>query len=160
MALNFELKHLVSTMLESPRLEEGIAWFRKSYIEGELIAESGVLGRSVYFIESGQITVSIYSEDKKTWNLLTLLHPGDVFGESCLISAFPRIARVHSASRSQILEINGERLSTYLDDHPKQGYLLYKALFQINFFRLHQTNQAFKIGSEYDYPNYLEHRSS
>ena len=67
------------------------------------------------------------------------LKAGALFGESCLHMSLPRIATVTAITEVSLLEINGERLSVYLDANPVQGYLFYKYLFETLIGRLNST---------------------
>ena len=69
------------------------------------------------------------------------LEPGDVFGEICLYGAHPRSASVVALTEGSLVEVDGERLSVFLDAHPIEGYLLLKELFQTMGRRLHLANQ-------------------
>jgi CRP-like cAMP-binding protein len=69
------------------------------------------------------------------------LKEGAVFGESCLHISLPRIATVTAITEATLLEINGERLSIFLDENPVQGYLFYKNLFELLIVRLNSANQ-------------------
>ena len=68
------------------------------------------------------------------------LKAGAIFGDICLYEARPRTASVIALTDICILEIRSDMLSVYLDDHPIQGYLFLKGLFEIMTIRLELAN--------------------
>jgi CRP/FNR family cyclic AMP-dependent transcriptional regulator len=52
-----------------------------------------------------------------------------------------RTASVTAITDGCVLEINGEKLSGYLDAHPIKGYAFYKKMFEILFKRLDNGNR-------------------
>ncbi len=69
------------------------------------------------------------------------LKVGTIFGEMCLHQSLVRMATVVALTEVELLEIDGERFSIYLDDNPINGYLFYKALFEVMTNRLDTANQ-------------------
>ncbi len=59
----------------------------------------------------------------------------------CLHHQQIRMATVMALTEVELLEVDGQRLSIYLDDHPVDGYLFYKALFELISNRLDIANQ-------------------
>ena len=69
------------------------------------------------------------------------LHTGDIFGEVCLHQSHIRNASVIAVTEATVLELDGEKLRVFLDDHPLQGYLFYKSMFEVLVGRLNRANQ-------------------
>lgn len=63
---------------------------------GQVLIEQGALDRTLYFIESG--TLSVHYEDEKTRIRMALVGPGTVLGEGAFFSHQARIATVQASS--------------------------------------------------------------
>jgi len=139
------LKNLLKEILKSSQLVEGVGWNRKHYNINETVVTAGEQGTSLFFIEEGELRVTGRVDlggNKHIQPGMGDLKAGTIFGESCLHSSSPRIATVTAITEAQLLEINGERLSIFLDDNPAIGYLFYKKLFDIAIWRLNRANNT------------------
>ena len=137
------MKNLIQDIINDATFPKGVSWHRQNFQANETIIQEGNIGDSVYFIEEGslRVTVLVTLEDQKHMQTgLCDLGEGDIFGESCLYHSQQRNASVITISDGSLLEINGERLSIYLDAHPIQGYLFYKKLFETLTERLNHAN--------------------
>lgn len=137
------MKDIFSEVLASPQFAEGAGWNRYQLGAGETIIRKGELGRSLFFIEEGVVRVLGGAELDKNRHIspgLCDLEPGAIFGDVCLYEPKKRTASVVSVTEVRLLEIRSDMLSVYLDDHPVQGYLFLKALFQTMSDRLGLAN--------------------
>ncbi|WP_198265145.1 cyclic nucleotide-binding domain-containing protein [sulfur-oxidizing endosymbiont of Gigantopelta aegis] len=137
------MNHILQEILNDQRFPEGSAWQRRVFSNKDMIVEEGQAGGSLFYIESGCLRVSgnIELESKKNiqpgiWEL----EQGEIFGEIALYQSQFRTASVCAISDVTLVEINGEKLSIYLDDNPQRGYLFYKGLFEILIGRLDRAN--------------------
>jgi CRP-like cAMP-binding protein len=138
------MKKLLEDFIKSPHFPEGTAWKRKKYNMNDRVVNEGDLGTSLFFVVDGELRVTgsvDLGEDKRMQPGICDLKAGALFGESCLHMSLPRIATVTAITEATLLEINGERLSIFLDEHPVQGYLFYKNLFELLIVRLNSANQ-------------------
>lgn len=138
------MKHILDEILRHSQLPEGVAWSRKSYKAGEKIVEKGRLGNTLFLIEAGMARVLGGVEIEDNVRLtpgLCDLKAGAIFGDICLYEARLRTASVVALTDICILEIRGDMLSVYLDDHPVDGYLFLKRLFEIMAVRLELANE-------------------
>lgn len=138
------MKKLLEDFIKSPHFPEGTAWKRKQYNMNDKVVNEGDLGTSLFFVVEGELRVTgsvDLGEDKHMQPGICDLKAGALFGESCLHMSLPRIATVTAITEATLLEINGERLSIFLDEHPVQGYLFYKNLFELLIVRLNSANQ-------------------
>ena len=136
------MKSILYEILKSPQLAEGTAWERKKYHANDIVVREGEQGSSLFFIEQGVLRVTGRVDLGKNKHIqpgIGELKAGALFGESCLHMSLPRIATVTAITEVSLLEINGERLSVYLDANPVQGYLFYKYLFETLIGRLNST---------------------
>ncbi len=139
------MEKILQQIIDSPNLPEGIAWQRKIYQANQIIVNAGDRGDTLYLIESGELRVLGHVQLEKHKQIqpgIGDLKSGMLFGESCLQTVLPRTATVMAVTESVLLEIKGQRLSIYLDDHPIQGYLFYKYLIEIMLNRQSRTNHT------------------
>jgi len=131
-------------ILENPQFEEGVAWNQRDFKANEEIVKQGELGETLFVIEEGtlRVTGSVELDEKKNMQTgICDLEKGSVFGETCLHESSPRMATVIAVTDARIIEVDGLRLSIFLDAHPILGYLFYKNLFEISVSRLNKANQ-------------------
>ncbi|HBY06826.1 MAG TPA: hypothetical protein DEH22_03220 [Chloroflexi bacterium] len=75
-----------------------------SYSDGKAIFEKGDLGDSMYIIIAGEVRVH---DGERTLNHLKT---GDVFGESAVLDAEPRMASITAVAETQLLRLSQEDL--------------------------------------------------
>jgi CRP-like cAMP-binding protein len=137
------MKIPIEDMLIDPKFPEGIAWHRRRFHANEIIVKESEVGKTLFIIEEGMVRVTIQVELREQRNVkpgIRDLEKGDIFGEVCLYKSQVRNASVTAVTEGCLLEIDGERLSIYLDAHPFQGYLFYKSLFEILIERVNRGN--------------------
>lgn len=69
-------------------------------MQGQVLIEQGGNDRSLYFIESGSL--SVHYEDDKGRVRLAIVGPGSVVGEGAFFSHLPRNATVQAAAASKL----------------------------------------------------------
>ena len=137
------MKDIFRDILSNAQFQEGVAWKRRQVNTDEMILRQGELGDTLFFVEKGIVRVLGNAELSEKQHIspgLCDLGEGAVFGDVCLYEPQERTASVVALSDVQLLEINGSMLSVYLDDHPVEGYLFLKALFQTMVKRLALAN--------------------
>lgn len=137
------LNNTIRDILADPHFPEGTAWIRQHFKQDETIIREGEEGRTLFYIESGKVRVTgqvKLEQEHKVQTGLSDLQLGDIFGEICLYKSQMRTATVKAISDVDIIEIDGEILSLYLDAHPVLGYLFLKDLFEILIVRLDRAN--------------------
>ncbi|MDP1772853.1 MAG: cyclic nucleotide-binding domain-containing protein [Methylobacter sp.] len=138
------MEKIINEIINDPCFMEGAAWNRRSFYANAMIVKEGDVGKSLFFIESGQLRVSVDVEMEERRSAkpgIGDLDKGDLFGDTCLHESGVRTATVIAITEGCLLEINGERLGAYLDAHPLKGYVFYKRLFEILFNRLSSGNR-------------------
>ncbi len=137
-AIGNDLKKIIS----DAKFREGIAWNSRHFKAGDRILEEGTEGRSLFLIESGEVRVMVTLKiERRVKPGICDLQAGDIFGELNLFEQHPRSASVTAISDVQLLELDGARLSHYLNQHPEIGYPLLKNLFQLMVTRLNKANR-------------------
>lgn len=138
------MKQILYEIISNPQFTEGSAWTRRQYHSGEKIIEKGAIGNTLFFVEEGRVRVLGGAEIDNAIRIspgLCDLQAGALFGDICLYGAHRRTASVVALTDANVLEIRSDMLSVFLDDHPIQGYLFLKALFQIMADRLELANE-------------------
>lgn len=139
------MKDSIKNIVDDPQFTEGLAWVRRRFQANETIVKAGEMGNSLFFIEDGKLRVSVHvelEERRKVQPGVSDLEQGAIFGETCLYESHVRTASVIAISDGSLLELDGKMLSAYLDEHPVQGYLFFKRLFEIIFDRLNRGNRT------------------
>jgi len=138
------LENLIKEIVNDPKFSQGLSWKRWYFRTDDVIVKEGDVAKSLFFIEDGQLRVSVHVELEERRNVKTGvsdLKKGDIFGDTCLHESSVRTASVTAITDGCVLEINGEKLSGYLDAHPIKGYAFYKKMFEILFKRLDNGNR-------------------
>ncbi|MBW1771684.1 MAG: MMPL family transporter [Deltaproteobacteria bacterium] len=86
------------------------------FAEGELLVEQGTFGRSMFLILSGEVEVARRSDGKS--QRITLLGPGQVFGEIGYIKEIHRTADVRALSPVEALRFDYRKLKKDLKFFP------------------------------------------
>jgi CRP-like cAMP-binding protein len=109
------------------------------YPAGRTIFEKGSPGRSMLAIISGSVKISTSSPAGPDI-VLTILQPGEVFGEIALLDGADRTADAIATSDSDLLVLDHRDFIPFLERRADLCILLLKLLCQ----RLRQTDQQFE----------------
>ncbi|MGR9044013.1 MAG: Crp/Fnr family transcriptional regulator [Gammaproteobacteria bacterium] len=137
------MDQILNEILNDPSFQEGIAWRRLRFRTHDLLVREGDNGTTMFYIEEGSLRVTGHVEldqNRRVRPGFCDLHVGDVFGEICLHETHRRTATVTAISDGCVLEINGQKLNDYFDEHPQQGYLFYRQLFAVLIDRMKSAN--------------------
>jgi len=136
--INSDLKKIIN----DADFREGIAWHKRRFKAGGCILEEGTEGRSLFLIEKGDVRVMVTLKiERRVRPGICDLHAGNLFGELNLFEQHPRSASVTAVTDVELLEIDGECLSRYLNNHPEIGYPILKNLFKLMVSRLNKANR-------------------
>jgi CRP-like cAMP-binding protein len=104
---------------------------------GDVIFREGEQGDRLYVIGEGKIKLGRRSGDGRE-NLLSILGPGEMFGELSLFDPGPRTATASSVAEGVVYELDHEQLIQWIEQHPSVAKHLLQALAQ----RLRRTNET------------------
>jgi len=138
------MKQILYEIINNPQFSEGSAWKRCFFRAGEKILEKDAIGNTLFFLDEGQVRILGGAEIEGNIRItpgLCDLQAGAIFGDICLYGNHRRTATVVALTDVNAIEIRSDMLSVFLDDHPVQGYLFLKALFQIMALRLELANE-------------------
>lgn len=106
--------------------------------EGETIFEEGSHSDTAYIIESGLIEIFVGTDDEAVQ--LSVLGPGDLFGEMGLIDSFPRSASARAVCHSRCIVISAAQIAERIEaSNP-----LVKLIMSISLHRNRAYNNYFK----------------
>ena len=89
-----------------------------SFAVGEHIIKQGDDGDSMYFIVSGQVGISYRSEDGEE-RQVSVMEPGDFFGEASLLTGEPRSASAVALARVDCYQLRKSGLQTFIQRLPE-----------------------------------------
>lgn len=105
--------------------------------KGSILFAEGDEGDHLYVIIEGKIKLGTSSGDGRE-NLLSILGPGEMFGELSLFDPNPRTSTATAVTDAKLLSLGQTKLIPWLAEHPPVALDLLMALAQ----RLRRTNEA------------------
>lgn len=104
---------------------------------GERLFREGDPGDSLYVITSGKVKLARASTDGRE-SLMSVLGPGEMFGELSLFDPGPRLTSAVVVSDTALIGLDNDRLRRFLADHPEVAMQMLSGLAR----RLRRTNQG------------------
>ena len=105
--------------------------------KGTILFAEGDGGDQLYVIADGKLKLGTSSGDGRE-NLLSILGPGEMFGELSLFDPGPRTSTATAVTDAKLLSLGQEKLLPWLVENPKVSLQLLASLAQ----RLRRTNEA------------------
>ena len=105
--------------------------------KGSILFAEGDEGDHLYVILDGKIKLGTSSGDGRE-NLLSILGPGEMFGELSLFDPNPRTSTATAVTDAKLLSLGQAKLIPWLAENPKVALNLLASLAQ----RLRRTNEA------------------
>lgn len=105
--------------------------------KGSILFAEGDEGDHLYVIVEGKVKLGTSSGDGRE-NLLSILGPGEMFGELSLFDPNPRTSTATAVTDAKLLSLGQAKLIPWLADHPPVALHLLASLAQ----RLRRTNEA------------------
>lgn len=97
------------------------------FMPGTIIVNEGDDAHGLYVIQSGSLKVFLVEENGRELTL-SLLWPGEYFGELALLDSAPRSASVMTRERSELLHISQTAFMGLLEQHPSCAQVVMKNL--------------------------------
>lgn len=135
------LKHLdiFSGLKEKDQKKIQQLSIEKTVRKGEYVFLRGTFGKVLYIIVDGLIKIEQPTERGKV-KTLSLLGPGECFGEMAIITNLPRSASALALEDSTLLMLKREILVSHLQNHPEVPLRIIEVLCQ----RLTEANEQIK----------------
>lgn len=111
---------------------------RKLYPSGEVIFREGDIGKAVFIIQRGEIEIAKETIGGKD-QVLTLLGPGDSFGDMALLDEHSRSARARATAESDLYILYKTTLDALMSRRPALGLKLISNLARVLSLRLRNT---------------------
>jgi len=105
--------------------------------KGAILFKEGDSGEHVYVIVEGKLKLGTSSGDGRE-NLLSILGPGEMFGELSLFDPGPRTSTATAVTDARLLSLSHEKVIPWLKQNPEVSLQLLTRLSQ----RLRRTNEA------------------
>jgi len=105
--------------------------------KGSVLFAEGDGGDQLYVIAEGKVKLGTSSGDGRE-NLLSILGPGEMFGELSLFDPGPRTSTATAVTDTKLLSLGQAKLLPWLESHPQVSLQLLGRLAQ----RLRRTNEA------------------
>ena len=136
-----ELRELLRTVplfsgLQEAGLDElGRLAARRHYAKDGVIFFENDVGASLFMIERGRVKVSILGDDGREV-ILSVLGPGDFFGEMALLDDEPRSASAIAAEATDLITISRSDFQSAIDENPE----ILRALLGVLMERVRKAN--------------------
>ncbi len=98
----------------------------KAYNKNDIILTEEESGNSMFFIVEGKVKVLRSDEDKEI--IISLLGPGDFFGEMAILDGMGRSATVSAVENSKLFILQRNEFLDLLNTHPEVSISLLKEL--------------------------------
>ncbi|MEY3447761.1 MAG: hypothetical protein RLZZ14_285 [Actinomycetota bacterium] len=105
--------------------------------KGGVLFSEGDEGQTLYVIIEGKIKLGTRSSDGRE-NLLSILGPGEMFGELSLFDVGPRTATATAVTDTRLLALGHDKVIPWITAHPEVSLQLLARLAQ----RLRRTNEV------------------
>jgi len=105
--------------------------------KGSILFKEGDDGEHLYVITDGKLKLGTSSGDGRE-NLLSILGPGEMFGELSLFDPGPRTSTATAVTDAKLLSLSHEKVIPWLKQNPEVSLQLLTRLSQ----RLRRTNEA------------------
>jgi len=133
----------IELLLSNPNFTKGEFWERVKISCGDQIIREGESGNSLYLIESGSLRVLGHVDidgDRHMNPGVCDLKSGDVVGELVLFDSGPRSATVQAVEDCVLIEINGDKLMSFLEANTDIGFQLLRSLMTVMVGRVRKNN--------------------
>ena len=105
--------------------------------KGNTLFKEGDPADRLYVVADGKLKLGTSSADGRE-NLLSILGPGDMFGELSAFDAGPRTSTATAVTDAKLLSLSHDQVLSLITEHPKVGIQLLGRLAQ----RLRRTNET------------------
>lgn len=127
----------------------------EKFAKGDLIIQEGDKGNKAYLINKGHVEVRKETIPGESI-VISILGPGQMFGEMCLFDDKPRSASIIALGDAEVSVITSDDFKSYLTNTPPQ----IKVMIDLLLNRLRQTShlvallklEADKVSKDLDFP--------
>ncbi len=117
----------------------------KHYSRGVAIIREDAKSRDLYIIHEGRVSVRLkLPSEFGREEVIYQMRDGQIFGELALVDGSPRSATVHADEEVVVYCFNFDRLSRFLLEQPRIGYILMRNIASIIANRVRNTNMLWR----------------
>lgn len=109
--------------------------YHRNYLDGEIIFNEGDVGRALFIIEEGQVTLHKKGRDGQA-HQLAVLGPGEFFGEMALLEELPRSATATATEATSLFFLYKSTFDGFVVQHPAIGAAILSVLSKLLSQRL------------------------
>lgn len=132
-------------LLSSVRIDHFLHYLERQEVpEGYYLIKQGDPPHSLYYLESGQVTVTLRNEYGQTVRLRTM-GPGTVVGELGLYLSLPSTASVVTIKQSVFFKLTVEALRSMEEKEPELAAAFHRFIIHRMGERLAYTNQLLQV---------------
>ena len=148
----FKSLKLFRRVPEEDLLKLGAFLTVENYADGQTVFQEGTNGDSLYFIASGRIRIAkrLPREEAEraegpAYKDLSILAPGDCFGEMAIIESLTRSADAIALGETALLKLGREDLERWLQAHPTLAVGFFAKLVQMLSGRLRRSSNELTL---------------
>jgi CRP-like cAMP-binding protein len=116
----------------------------QDFSPGDLIVREGEAGHSLFIIVDGDVEI-VKNLGAPHCVVLTQLHPGNFFGEMCVVDPVPRAATVRARGTVRVIEITSGTLHHLFKKMPDQYAIMILNIARDMARRLRSLDEAFAV---------------
>lgn len=106
------------------------------YLKGETIFAQGDIGRALFIVYSGKVSLLRFNKETEKNEPLSDVHPGEFFGEMALLEEMPRTATACAVEDITVFMLFKTKLESVLFSKPRIGINVSTQLAKILSARL------------------------
>jgi CRP-like cAMP-binding protein len=110
---------------------------------GETIFQEEAPGDKMYIIKSGSVKIVKKVKDKE--NTITVLNPGEFFGEMAILDGLPRSAAAKANTEVTAISISRDNYLTLRQKYPQTALKIIDILIKVLSNRLRQANKNLEV---------------
>lgn len=118
---------------------------RVGYKEDDVVIEEGTEGRAFYVVKNGYVKVQKKGDSGEDI-FLTVLAPGEHFGEISLVDSNPRSATVIAQRDCELFMVTGEEFDNLMNEDKDLAVKIYKAFIRVLCSRLREADEVITFG--------------
>ncbi len=117
----------------------------EAFEPGDIIIPEMTRSRDIYFLSKGAVSVSMLLPfEGRRQEVIDTIHAGDIIGEVAFVDGSPRSATVKAEEPAELYVYPFDELNEFLEEHPRVGYQLMKAVAKTISAKMRQANLAWR----------------
>jgi len=121
---------------------EFVALFTEKKISaGDVLFDYNDDASEIYFLQEGKLAVHKYTGFLEKMQVIALLDPGAVVGESALLKGHRRKTRITAVQDANVFCLREDDFTDFLKKFPESGFSFLKHLFLTVTLRLEKTSE-------------------